>query len=149
MGYLEDFVAEAEKDNREGDHQATVLKCEGKTWPSGDPFWNLVVALDTANGAKADCTLNPMPSENELATIKAEGDRKKMRAVASGISKLQQLEKHYGITDPARLTEGMKIGVKTVKTKVDPLSGKGGFIRIIAFIPLGKKVAESNSDIPF
>ena len=137
MSYLDDFVAEAEKDGRIGDLNAVVQACEAKTWPSGDAYHRLTVYLTDAGNAKADCNLNPIPTESELASIKAEGNRGKMRGVAQGITMAKQLQEHYGITDPAKITEGMALRVKTVKTKVDAMTGKGGFIRIVAFLPKG------------
>jgi len=134
--YLQEFIDAANKDNREGDHDAMVSKVEDKTWPSGDQYRRVTVSLLTAGNAKADCNLNPIPGEKELAAIKEEGNRGKMRGVAGNIALVQQLEKHYGKT-PATITEGDMVCVKTVKTKVDTSTGKGGFIRIIAFLPRG------------
>jgi len=156
VGYIDDFIAEADKDNRIGDHEAILAKVEGKTWPDGQPFTRLSVSLPAAGMATADCNIQPIPSEEALKAIKAEGNAAKMKGVASGIQLVRQLEQHYGTADPARLTVGSKVCVKTVKTKVteNPITGakKGGFIRIIAFLPPGsvKAAAETpTSAIPF
>jgi len=142
MSYIDDFITEAEKDDRLGDQEAIVHSIEPKTWPSGDPFHKLVVALINAGSAKADCNLQPIPDEGTLAAIKASGDRKKIRGVASSIQLMQQLEKHYGITDPSRIMVGAQMSVKTVKNKE-------GFVRVIAFLPKGSvKAGATTSSTP-
>lgn len=145
MSYIDDFIAEAEKDNRVGDFVATVKAIEPKTWPSGDPFDRLIVELPV--GGTADCNIQAIPSEEALKAVKAGGDRNKIRAIASSITLVRQLEQHYGTADAKRLMVGMPIEVKTVKTKVkESLTGgrTGGFIRVIAFLAPGT-VKGSNS----
>lgn len=144
MGYIEDFIAAAEKDNREGDHSAIVMRVEDKVWPSGDAFKKIVVGLITANNAKADFNLQPIPDEKTLAAIKEEGNRGKMRGVANNIAMVRQLEKYYGKA-PANLSEGDTLTVKTVKNKE-------GFVRVIAILPKGgaaKKVDSAETSTPF
>jgi len=150
MSYLDDFVAAAEQDTRVGDGPATFQKVDIKVWDNGDETHRAVFTLDFADGAKADCNLpKGYPSAAELEAVKAEGKRGKVMGVAGGIRLLKSLEEHYGVKAPADLREGSTYYVKTVKTKRDPMTGKGGFIRIVAFLPKGSsksKVADAHDD---
>jgi hypothetical protein len=150
MSYLDDFVAAAEQDTRVGDGPATFQKVDIKVWDNGDETHRAVFTLDFADGAKADCNLpKGYPPQSITDAAKKSGDRKKIQGIAGGIRLLSMLEEHYGIKSPAELREGSTYYVKTVKTKRDPLTGKGGFIRIVAFLPKGSsksKVADAHDD---
>lgn len=154
MSYIDDFIAEAEKDNREGDHTATFQGSETKTWDNGDTTYRCKFTLDDAYNAKVDCDIPArFITEQEAASIKASGDRRKIRGVAGGQRLLNMLTEHYGHKSPAELKPGAQYAVKCVKTRVDPITNKGGFIRVIAFLPKGAgatKAGDPNpADIPF
>jgi len=128
-----DFLKDADKDNRVGDHEATITSIVDDTWPSGDARKKVMFALTTANNAVADLTISDLP---DVATLKAEGagyDNAKKKGIASGITIRKQLDQNYSKTVDD-LAEGDTYKVKTVKTRVDS-EGKGGFIRVIAFLP--------------
>ena len=89
-----------------------------------------------------------------MAKVKAGGSREQKLAMSKNIRLQQQLAIHNGcgIEDFKKSPPlGMKIGVKTVKTKLT--DGKGGFIRVIAIKPLEevlrKPVEQTEGDVPF
>lgn len=141
-----DFVADAERDTRVGDHEFLVEIATQDTWPSGDPRYKFKGRLTTANNAGADFTWSPPPSAAELKKMNGMEPGKK-RAIAGAISLARDLEKHYG-KDIKALKAGDSFKVKTVKTKRDEVTGKGGFIRVIAVLPPDAKTA-AKSDVPF
>lgn len=131
-GAYDDFLKDADKDNRIGDHDAVVSSVTDDTWPSGDPRRKILFSLTTANNAKADMTVSQPPSPEVL---KAEGptyEAGKKRAIAGQINLFKQCTQFYG-KSPMDIKEGDGFKIKTVKTKVDA-DGSGGFIRAIAFL---------------
>jgi len=143
----DDFLKDADKDNRVGDHEAVISSIVDDTWPSGDARKKVMFTLSTANNAVADLTISDLPSPETLAAEGAGYDAGKKKAIASGINIRKQLATHYGKTTDD-LAEGDGFKVKTIKTRVDA-EGKGGFIRVIAFLPKDHAVNGKKSDIPF
>lgn len=128
----DDFLKDADKDNRIGDHDALVVSVTDDQWPSGDPRRKILFNLTTANNAKADLTISPPPSPETLAAEGATYEAGKKRAIATTINLYKQLGQHYG-KSPQQIKEGDTFKVKTAKTRIDA-DGKGGFIRVIAFL---------------
>lgn len=142
-----DFLKDAEKDNRVGDHEAVISSIVDDTWPSGDLRKKVMFSLSTANNATADLTISELPDPETLKLEGAGYDNAKKRGIASGITIRKQLEQHYG-KSPDDLAEGDSFKVKTAKTRVDA-EGKGGFIRVIAFLPKDHATNGSKSSVPF
>lgn len=140
----DDFINEAERDDRVGDHDAVVTEVLSETWPSGDPRYKVVIALTTAGNAKSEITFNEKPSVEQLAAIKASGDRKKIRGVGMGLNLYKALVQHYGLAHPKQFQVGQKVRVKNVKNKE-------GFIRTVALLPTGSGAAAEakNEEVPF
>ena len=148
-----DLLKEASRDTRVGDHDWVVQTVINDLWPSGDPRLKLNGVLSTANSAKADLTLSPPPSPEEVKANKGSWDQPKVRAIATSIQIHQQLAKHYG-KKPADVQEGDVFRVKTALTKRNP-DGSGGFVRIIAFLDPkgvgsnGSSGTRSGAEVPF
>lgn len=142
-----EFYSDAEKDDRVGDHSATVMSVVHDTWNDGDPRIKVVVKLNTARGAKADFTLGKLYSPAELKEMAPLWDGMKRKAVAGTMRLMQGLEQQYGLT-PDTISEGDEFNVKTAKNKE-------GFIRVIAILPKGdikaggSKAAAAAADVPF
>jgi len=133
-----DYLAEDAKDRRIGDHDAEVSDVEKGEWPAqvgGGIRWKIKFNLLTANGASADLTMSELPTPETLKTESPGWEDGKRRAIATSIRMREQVEKHYGVTEPDGFKRGQKYRVKTIKTKVDPITDIGGFIRVIAFLP--------------
>lgn len=130
----DELLKDAEMDNRVGDKQALVTTVVHDSWPSGDPRMKFNFVLTDANNARADLTLSPPPSPEVIKAEKKSWDQGKLRAIAGQVAIYRQFAQHYGIS-PDQIKEGDTFRVKTVKTKRDEETGKGGFIRVIAVLP--------------
>lgn len=128
----DDLIKDAEKDSRVGDHTAMVTEIERGAWDDGQPRLKVKFNLITANNAAADWTFSPPPPPDVMATERTAWEDKKKRAIASTVTMVRQLAEHYSTT-PGKLKVGDTFKVKTAKTRVDK-EGKGGFIRIVAFL---------------
>src|ERR1700738_3810620 len=119
-------------------------------WPSGDPRKKVDGVLLTANSARADLTISPVPSPEVITAEKASWPTAKKRAIANSISIHRQLKEHYA-QEPDDIAAGTVYRVETIKTKVDQATGSGGFIRIAAFLPKTAGVAAENGKekVPF
>ncbi len=141
---------EASTDNRVGEHDFLVTETTEDTWPSGDPRIKIRGMLVTANGAKADMTLSPPPSPEEIkATIDTWSSAKK-KGVAGAVTMYKSLEKFYATT-PDKISQGDTFRVKTVLTKRNA-DGTGGFVRVVAFLDPTKAAKTSNKvadSVPF
>lgn len=129
----DELLKDAEMDNRVGDKQALVTTVVHDNWPSGDPRIKVGFVLTDAGNAKADLTISPPPPPEVVKAEKKSWEQGKLRAIAQTVSQYRQLAQHYGIS-PEQIKEGDGFRVKTVKTRRDE-EGKGGFIRVIAFLP--------------
>jgi len=132
----DELLKDADKDNRIGDHLFMVTKVAHDTWPSGDPRIKVSGVLQSANNAKADLTISPPPPPDVVKAESKTWEQGKKRAVAGAITMYRQLAEHYK-TSPDKISEGDVYAVKTTKSKIDA-EGKGGFIRIIAFLAKDK-----------
>lgn len=129
----DNLIAEADRDDRVGDHRFLVTEVNRGKWPDGQPQLKVKGVLVTADNAKTDWTFSPPPSAETLASgVKME--KKMQKAIASAITMARQLTEHYTKT-PGQIKAGDEFNVKTVKTRYDEKTQKGGFIRIIAFLP--------------
>ena len=145
----DELLKDAEKDNRVGDHSFLVTKVVHDSWPSGDPRIKITGNLQSANNAKADLTISPPPPPDVVASQKGTWDTGKKKAIAGAITLYRQLAVNYQ-KSPEQIAEGDVFVVKTTKTKVDG-DGKGGFIRIINFLPkdrLSAAASAAASDAP-
>ena|SRR5687767_6525715 len=131
------LLKDADKDSRVGDHDAIVAKVTNDLWPSGDPRQKVDFTLITANNAKADLTLSPPPSPEQVKAESAGWEPGKKKAIANAIAIYRQAITLYGVAikEDGRLDlkEGQRFKVKTTKTRRDD-EGKGGFIRVIALL---------------
>ena len=150
MSNLDDFLDAVEPDARIGEGPATFQKIDVKVWDNGDKSNRAVFTLDFAYNAKADCNLpERFLTDAEVDTLKAEPPSAKKTAIKSAQKLLRMLKQHYDVVSPDKLREGATYYVKTAKTKVDPLTQKGGFIRVVAFLPkgsVGKPAAAESHD---
>lgn len=147
----DDLIDEGEADQRVGDHIAIIDELIVDRWPqSGDQRYRAIVRLQTAYDARADFTMTARKSKDETRKEIQAAPPKTRKAIAANLKLHEELHKFYGKT-VADLVKGMKLGVKTVKTKRDPVTGKGGFIRVIAFKPMDEvnKGDEKRSEVPF
>ncbi len=145
----DELLKEAEVDGRVGDKEALVASVVRDTWPSGDPRIKIGFVLTDARNAKADLTISPPPSPEVVKAEKASWEPGKLRAIANTVSMYRQCAEHYG-TSPEAIKEGDTFRVKTVKTRRDE-EGKGGFIRVVAFLPKSGAAAATGSgtNVPF
>jgi hypothetical protein len=147
----DDLLREAEIDKRVGDHEAIVAKVVKDKWQSGDPRTKVDFVLLTAKNAKADWTFSPPPPPEVVKAEKDTWEPGKLKAIAQSIAQLRQLVKEYGVTIDENgypnIKEGDRFKVKTVKTRRDD-QGKGGFIRIAAFLSKDRAVGEQAASAP-
>src|SRR5262245_60544418 len=129
----DELLRDANRDDRVGDHMFMVTSVERDQWPSGDPRLKLKGVLMSANNAKADLTISPPPAPEVVKAESKTWDSGKKKAIAGTVPLYRQLREHYG-KSPDQIVEGDTFAVKTAKTRVDSSTGKGGFIRIIAFL---------------
>jgi hypothetical protein len=127
------LAKEAEQDNRVGDHRFLVTEVAREHWPSGDPRLKVKGNLVTANNAKADWTFSPPPPPEVISAEKQNWDQGKKRAIANAVAMVKQLADNYGVS-PGKIKAGDEFLVKTNKTRIDPITGDGGFIRVVAFL---------------
>jgi len=132
---------EASQDNRVGDHEWLVTDATEGVWPSGDKMYKLRGVLTTANNAKADVTLSPPPSPEEIKATISTWSTGKKKGVASTVAMYKELAKHYHTT-PEKIGQGDTFKVKTVITRRNA-DGTGGFVRVVAFLD-PKKEAKGN-----
>lgn len=147
----DDFVNDALKDNRVGDHEFMVTDVKMGKWSdlkpglSNDPYYRIGGSLLTAGKAKTDFTWSPPPPADVLKAEKDTMDEAKKKAIATAISLAKQLTQFYGkrIQD---LTIGDVFRVKTVKNK-------DKFIRVVAILPKDQAAkdvgAGSDNEPPF
>lgn len=154
-GAIDEFVADADKDDRYGEHDAMVTGVEEGFWDSGEKFYAVDVVLKTTrNGASLNFRL-PEPMTREQLNAAKKGDN--ARAVALGQRMVSELHKFYGVSGGKELKAG-----DMLRVKIGPQKSKktgGNFPRVIAFKPkdeLGKGGSSGSpssnvnaDDIPF
>jgi hypothetical protein len=136
----DELLKDAATDKRVGPHELMVSKVVNDKWPSGDPRTKITFVILTANNKTADMTWSVPPSVEEVKTKKAEWPEEKVRGIAGAITLARQCIQHYGKT-PDQLREGERVKGQTVKTRRDA-EGKGGFIRVVAFLAKDHAVGE-------
>ena len=124
------FIDEAEKEDRIGEHDAVVDSIELGSWPSGDKRYKIQFMLITARMAKADLTLNELETPEELEARAPTMEQWQKRKAAQETKIYRVLAQHYNVMDLMKIERGDTFRVKTYKTKVDPITQKGGFIRV-------------------
>lgn len=153
--YLNEFIAKADQDDREGDHVVLVSKIEEpKTWDDGGVSVRVKVTIPSASNAEADLVLPPkMPTKEEAQATEATMNGYGLKMYRMSVGRLKQLADHYGVSEPGRLQVGQTLEVKIAKTKVTqhPITGakKGGWPRVIAILPPGSVQAKPASNIPY
>lgn len=145
---IDSFVADADKDDRYGDHDAMVLEVKEDAWPSGETFYAVEVALKTTrNNASLDIRLPKPMSKDEL---KAAVGTDKYRGIALGQKLVSELHRFYGVNGPGQLKAG-----DMLRVKIGPQKSKktgGNFPRVIAFKPkdeIGKSAPAADDAPPF
>lgn len=136
----DELLKDAATDKRVGPHEAMVAKVVHDKWPSGDDRTKIDFVLLTANNKKADMTWSRPPSVEEIKATKHEWPEEKVRGVAQNVTLARQCVQHYGKL-PDQLVEGERYKIQTVKTRRDA-EGKGGFIRVVAFLSKDHAVGE-------
>lgn len=126
----DDAIADIEKDDRVGEHDAVVDYVELGAWPDGSKRYKIQFMLITANMAKADLTLNELPTPEELAAAKETLSRGRAWGMSQQVKTYRVLAQHYDVTDIMKIEKGDTFRVKTYQTKIDPMTGKGGFIKV-------------------
>jgi hypothetical protein len=149
----DDFLADAEKDDRLGKHKAIVRSITDDKWEAKNgypeqPYKKIAFVLGTANNADIDMAYvdppeNP-PTKEELATW----TKGKKMGVANAVSMRRQLIQFYG-KDIHGLREGDIVGVKVEARKSKKDGNK--YPRIVAFVPLSEVEPSTKvpDDIPF
>ena len=133
MSYIDDFISNAEADNREGHRTVMVTDNTPKTWDDGGTNANLSLTILEAPGSKLFCNLmsGPLPSEEMLEAVAESGDSRKIRGTSFGLRLRKQLKEHYGVEDPATIAQGDQFCAKLEKDK------KTGYIKVRAFLSKG------------
>ena len=129
-----EFLREADKDNRVGDHKFLVTDVSPGVWgDSHEEYIKIRGQLVTAGNAKADFNLQDPPTMAEIKEQSGSWEAGRKRGVAMGIGFLKNLANFYqkGKDD---VQPGDTIWVKTTKNK-------DGFIRVVAI--LDPRVAEA------
>lgn len=126
----DDFLKRAETDNRVGEHDAVVDSVELGAWPSGDKRYKIQFLLITANMARADLTLNELETKEDLEARESSMEPWQKRKAGQEVTIYRMLAQHYDVIDLMKIEKGDTFRVKTYKTKIDPMTGKGGFIRV-------------------
>lgn len=154
------MMDELQAETRIGDHDFMVSDVTTGVWadltPKGsqDPYVKVTGVLLTAQQAKCDFTWSPPPPPAIMRAEMASWEGGKRKAIAQSISIAKKIVEYYG-KGVADLKAGDVIRVKTVKTKVNVGTGKGGFIKIAAILPkdqIGKASidkADELGSIPF
>lgn len=150
-GAIDEFVTEADKDDRYGEHDAMVTGVQDGTWDNGEKYYAVEVALKTTRN---NATLNlRLPDPMTKAQLEAAKSGENAKAVALGQRLVSELHKFYGINGARDLKAGdmLRVAVGPQKSK----KTGGNFPRIIKFKPkdelVGEKgyAAKSGDDIPF
>lgn len=131
----DEFLKDAEKDDRIGDHDWLVSRVTHDFWQSGDPRIKIQGTLLTAGGQtkpKADLTVTPPPTPDWLKENASKLDTGMKKAIAGNVNIYRQLATHYGTT-PEKITEGDVFRVKVIVTKKNATEGSQGFARVVAF----------------
>lgn len=121
MAFWDEFLADADKDTREGAHVFQVTSVVHDAWGDGRARYKFRGILGTASGAKTDLTLSDAPTEDDAKAAKEAGDMKRVRGIAFAYrnhTALAALGKSV-----ATLAEGDELPVYCEKDKE-------GFIRV-------------------
>ena len=150
----DNLVTELEKDTRVGDHDWMVSEVREEIWADGSPRFKVQGTLLTSGNIRCDLTWSPPPAASVVKSEMASWTNSRKRGVSKAIGIGKNLALWYGKSVPT-LKAGDVIRVKTGKTKVDKISGKGGFIEVQVILPkeqIGAKSLEAAKDanqIPF
>lgn len=150
----DDFLADAERDDRMGKHVALVKSRTDGIWPPKDgypesAYTKFALVLTTASNADLEMTYSKPPDEPPTKEELATWTKGRKLGVANAVSLRRQLAQFYGKTF-SDLRDGDKVGVKVEGRK----SKKDGRVypRVVAFIPLNEASGPekaSTDDIPF
>lgn len=142
----DDFLKDAERDDRVGEHDWMVTSAVHDRWPSGDPRIKIIGVLLTASGKekpKADLTISPPPAPDVVRAEAKDWAQGKKRAIAQTITMYRKLAEYYQ-TSPDKIQEGDIFRVTTAKNK-------DGFIRVVA-VHSREKIGASSQEaasVPF
>lgn len=148
------LMDELDKDTRVGDHDWMVSEVREESWKDGSPRFKVQGVLLTSGSVRCDLTWSPPPAASVVKAEMASWTQSRKRGVRKAIEIGKKLAEWYGKSVPL-LKTGDVIRVKTGKTKVDKMTGKGGFIEVQVVLPkeqigqASKEAAQATSDIPF
>lgn len=113
------FLKDAERDDRLGRQTMAVTQVTPGSWPSGEAYTQVDGVLTTAGNAMVNFRLSGLPSAEKMAA--ASGDSKMKRALAQTINMHKALAKLGKKAEALR--PGDEFGVEIVKNKE-------GYIRV-------------------
>jgi|SRR5688572_6400817 len=152
--YDDGLLNELGKDTRVGDHDWMVSELREEAWADGSPRFKVQGVLLTSGSVRCDLTWSPPPPASVVKSEMSSWTPSRKRGVRKAIEVGKKLAEWYG-KSVKDLKAGDVIRVKTGKTKVDKVSGKGGFIEVQVILPkeqigqASKDAASLASDIPF
>lgn len=150
----DDLLGELDKDTRVGDHDWMVSEVREEAWNDGSPRFKVQGVLLTSGSVRCDLTWSPPPPASVVKSEMASWTQSRKRGVKKAIQIGKSLAEWYG-KSVETLRSGDVIRVKTGKTKVDKMTGKGGFIEVQVILPkeqvgqASKEKAAAASDVPF
>lgn len=150
----DELLEELDRDTREGQHVFVVDELREMDWENegGGKTYSLDGTLETAGDAKASALLADPEPQMDMTKEQLRGlPTNQRRSISLNLRLNKQLDEHYETTldDLKNGATDAKFGVETYKTPRNPITGKGGFIRIRAFIPLDRIGAEEEGGTSF
>lgn len=142
-----ELLEDAAKDDRVGPQTFMVTERIPGFWDAqygGGPRLELKGVLVSASNSKVSLTISPPPTPAEAREIKETGDRAAKQRAVKALSIARQLAEHYQVlADNIQIGDSFRVNIN--KTKIDPVTGKGGYLNIVAFLP---KDAATNGSAP-
>jgi hypothetical protein len=132
--YDDALLNELDKDTRVGDHDWMVSEVREEAWADGSPRFKVQGVLLTSGSVRCDLTWSPPPPASVVKSEMLSWTASRRRGVKKAIGIGKKLAEWYG-KSVQDLKAGDVIRVKTGKTKVDKVSGKGGFIEVQVILP--------------
>ena len=156
--YDDPIFDELGKDDRVGSHDWYVTEIKHDTWESGDPRTKIIGAILTASPdnkggkPKADLTISPLPSLDEIKAHSKEWTRGKRMAVATARNIYKQLAELYHKSPDEQVLDGLEPIAEGDVFRVHIEKNREGFCRVVAFKAPGegtKATGAAMQDIPF
>lgn len=156
--YNDPIYDDLAKDDRIGSHDWYVTEIKHDTWPSGDPRTKIVGSILTAsadnNGGKpkADLTISPLPSPDEVRAGKDSWTRGKKMAISAARNIYKQLAEFYHKSPDENPPNGFETIQEGDTFRVHIEKNREGFCRVVAFkspTESTKETASAMADTPF